>query len=53
MAEPRFLRTAAPGAQVAAHNGVMRDVPAGQTVRGLPAIPLKDYFRLVSLWRVN
>ena len=39
------------GARVAAHGGVMRDVPAGQTVRGLPAVPLKDYFGLVSLWR--
>lgn len=39
MAEPRFLRT---GTQAAAHSGVMRDLPAGQTVRGLPAVPL-DY----------
>ena len=38
------------GARVAAHSGVMRDVPPGTTVGGLPAIPLKDYFRLVAIW---
>ncbi len=39
------------GAQVAAKSGVMRDVPPGVTVGGLPAIPLKDYFRLVAMWQ--
>ncbi|MEM7225867.1 MAG: UDP-3-O-(3-hydroxymyristoyl)glucosamine N-acyltransferase [Pseudomonadota bacterium] len=39
------------GAQVAAKSGVMRDVPPGVTVGGLPAIPLKDYFRLVAQWQ--
>jgi UDP-3-O-[3-hydroxymyristoyl] glucosamine N-acyltransferase len=39
------------GAKVAAKSGVMRDVRAGETVGGLPAIPLRDYFRLVTLWQ--
>ena len=39
------------GSRVAAASGVMRDVPAGETVGGLPAIPLKDYFRLVAMWQ--
>ncbi len=38
------------GAKVAAASAVMRDVPAGQTVGGIPAILLRDYFRLVSIW---
>jgi UDP-3-O-[3-hydroxymyristoyl] glucosamine N-acyltransferase len=39
------------GAKVAAKSGVMRNVPAGETVGGTPAIPLRDYFRLVTLWQ--
>jgi UDP-3-O-[3-hydroxymyristoyl] glucosamine N-acyltransferase len=39
------------GAQLAAKCGVMRDVPAGQAVCGSPAIPIKDFFRLVAIWQ--
>ncbi len=39
------------GAKVAAQSGVMRNVPAGETVGGSPALPLRDYFRLVTLWQ--
>ena len=38
-------------ARVAAKAGVMRDVPPGQTVCGIPAIPIKRFFRLVSIWQ--
>jgi UDP-3-O-[3-hydroxymyristoyl] glucosamine N-acyltransferase len=38
------------GGRVAAHGGVMRDVPTGTTKGGLPAIPLKEYFRLAAIW---
>ena len=38
------------GAQIAAQSGVMRDVPAGLRVCGAPAIPIKEFFRLVSIW---
>ncbi|MBY0430781.1 MAG: UDP-3-O-(3-hydroxymyristoyl)glucosamine N-acyltransferase, partial [Rhodospirillales bacterium] len=33
------------GAQVAAQSGVMRDVPAGKTMCGSPAIDARDYWR--------
>ena len=39
------------GAQVGAQSGVMRDVPAGLAVLGSPAMPAKQFFRLVSAWR--
>jgi len=39
------------GAQVGAAAGVMRDVPAGQKVAGAPAMPVKEFFRLVAIWQ--
>lgn len=33
------------GAQVAGQSGVMRDVPPGAKVMGLPAMPIKQFFR--------
>jgi len=39
------------GAKIAAKAGVMRDVPAGQSVAGTPAMPIREFFRLVSLWQ--
>lgn len=36
------------GAQIAARSGVMKDVPAGTTVCGVPAVPIKQYFRQVA-----
>lgn len=39
------------GAQIAAQSGVMRDVAPGQSICGAPAIPIKDFFRLVNIWQ--
>lgn len=39
------------GAQVGAAAGVMRDVPAGQKVAGAPAMPAREFFRLVAIWQ--
>ncbi|MFQ5773191.1 MAG: UDP-3-O-(3-hydroxymyristoyl)glucosamine N-acyltransferase [Kiloniellaceae bacterium] len=39
------------GAQLSAKSGIMRDVPAGQTVAGIPALPLRDFFRLCTIWQ--
>lgn len=39
------------GAQIAAQSGVMRDVPAGLSICGAPAIPIREFFRLVGIWQ--
>lgn len=39
------------GARIGAQSGIMRDVPAGTTVMGAPAIPIKEFFRLVAIWQ--
>ncbi len=36
------------GARIAAQAGVMRDVPAGATVAGAPAVPAKQWFRQIA-----
>jgi UDP-3-O-[3-hydroxymyristoyl] glucosamine N-acyltransferase len=36
------------GAQLAASAGVMHDVPAGETWAGIPAKPIRQYFREVT-----
>ncbi len=36
------------GARVAAKSGVFRDIPAGQTVTGIPALPVKEFWRQVA-----
>jgi UDP-3-O-[3-hydroxymyristoyl] glucosamine N-acyltransferase len=33
------------GAQIGAKSGVMNDIPAGETWFGIPAMPIKQYFR--------
>lgn len=33
------------GVQIAAKSGVMNDIPAGETWFGIPAMPMKQYFR--------
>ena len=39
------------GAQIGAGAGVMRDVEAGERVAGYPAMPAREFFRLVAMWR--
>ena len=39
------------GAQVGAKSGVMRDVPDGQQVLGIPAQPVKAFFRSIATLR--
>lgn len=39
------------GVQVAGKSGVMRSVEAGQSVAGVPAMPIKEFFRLCTLWQ--
>lgn len=39
------------GARLSAKSGVMRDVAPGKTVGGIPAMPLKEFFRLCAIWR--
>ncbi len=39
------------GAQIAATSGVMRDVGPGEKVAGTPAMPVREFFRLVALWQ--
>jgi UDP-3-O-[3-hydroxymyristoyl] glucosamine N-acyltransferase len=42
------------GARVAAKSGLMRDVPAGVTVSGIPAVPMPDFMRqTVALQRLG
>lgn len=36
------------GAKIAASAGIMRDIPAGETWGGIPAKPLRQYFREVA-----
>ena len=38
------------GARIAAKSGVMRDVPPGASVCGVPARPVREFFRLVAAW---
>jgi UDP-3-O-[3-hydroxymyristoyl] glucosamine N-acyltransferase len=39
------------GAQLSAKCGIMRDVPPGQAVAGVPAMPNREFFRLCAIWR--
>lgn len=39
------------GAQIAAASGVMNDIPAGERWMGLPAVPMREFFRQVSAIR--
>ena len=37
------------GARIAAKAGLMRDVPAGATVSGIPAVPIADFMRQTAI----
>ena len=39
------------GARIGAQAGVMRDVPAGATVLGSPAFPVRDFHRMIAALR--
>jgi len=39
------------GAHLAAKCGIMRDMPPGQRVAGIPAMPIKEFFRLCTIWQ--
>jgi UDP-3-O-[3-hydroxymyristoyl] glucosamine N-acyltransferase len=39
------------GAQIAGRAAVIRDVEPGVAVAGVPAMPIKDFFRLCAIWR--
>ncbi|WP_445678414.1 UDP-3-O-(3-hydroxymyristoyl)glucosamine N-acyltransferase [Radicibacter daui] len=40
------------GAQIAAQSGIMRDVEAGESVMGSPAVPIKEHFRQLTALRM-
>ena len=37
------------GARIAAKSGIMRDIPAGETVCGSPAVPLTEFMRQTAV----
>lgn len=39
------------GARLAAQAGIMRDVAPGQSIGGSPGMPLRDFFRLCTIWQ--
>ena len=43
--------TVGKGARIAGRAGVIRDVAPGMAVAGVPAMPIKDFFRLCAIWR--
>ncbi len=39
------------GARLSAKCGIMRDIPPGQAVAGIPGMPIKEFFRLCAIWQ--
>ncbi|OUS17919.1 UDP-3-O-(3-hydroxymyristoyl)glucosamine N-acyltransferase [Rhodospirillales bacterium 47_12_T64] len=39
------------GVQIAGRAAVIKDVEPGQVVAGTPAMPIKEFFRLVAMWK--